>query len=216
MVAERGFSACTDYAPVPAGLFKSLPTQRVLKDYQVGEFYPRQAEMLRMKEEACKASAQTFPLCVRMLYKPFGLRPSQYDVTKLEYLLKSFGSGTSTKVIEHIMQIIQTGWLQQFDYGPQKNLLMYGSHKPPEYDISNTTCPVVLHYDKNDYLVDYKAVELAAKKLPCLFCDCMGNREGFSHFGYVISSYASQYVFRKVVRSMRLLETEVGRDLACS
>ncbi|KAG8304278.1 hypothetical protein J6590_097717 [Homalodisca vitripennis] len=27
MVAERGFSACTDYAPVPAGLFKSLPTQ---------------------------------------------------------------------------------------------------------------------------------------------------------------------------------------------
>ncbi|KAG8254944.1 hypothetical protein J6590_104551, partial [Homalodisca vitripennis] len=109
---------------------------RVLKDYQVGEFYPRQAEMLRMKEEACKASAQTFPLCVRMLYKPFGLRPSQYDV--------------------------------------------------------------------------------AAKKLPCLFCDCMGNREGFSHFGYVISSYASQYVFRKVVRSMMLLETEVGRDLACS
>ncbi|KAG8335516.1 hypothetical protein J6590_065915 [Homalodisca vitripennis] len=30
MEAERVFSACTDYAPVPAGLFESLSTQGVL------------------------------------------------------------------------------------------------------------------------------------------------------------------------------------------
>ncbi|KAG8265614.1 hypothetical protein J6590_091184 [Homalodisca vitripennis] len=35
MEAERGFSACTDYAPVPAGLFKSLSTQETPCAYRV-------------------------------------------------------------------------------------------------------------------------------------------------------------------------------------
>lgn len=56
-------------------------------------------------------------------------------------------------------------------------------------------------------LLSMKAVNLAAKKLPCVFCNCLSDRTGFSHFGYVVSSYAPQYVFRKVMRSMRLLES---------
>ncbi|XP_054274931.1 lipase 3-like isoform X2 [Macrosteles quadrilineatus] len=179
---------------------------RLLKDYQVGEFYPRQAEMLKVKEEACAPTAQTFPLCVRILQKPFGLMSSEYDITKLVEFLKSFGSGTSTKVIEHTIQLVQTGRFQQFDHGHLDNLAVYGATKPPEYDLTRVSTPTVIHYDKNDILIDYKAVDLAAKKLPCLVCNCLSNREGFSHFGYVISRYAATFVYKKMIKSMRLLE----------
>lgn len=69
------------------------------------------------------------------------------------------------------------GLLRQFNYSPMENLLIYGSYKPPEYDLSQISCPVALHYDKNDCLVDYKVLSVCINEFPS------GKFSYWSHFG---------------------------------
>lgn len=47
-----------------------------------------------------------------------------------------------------------SGRFQKFDYGPSKNMKLYKSRKPPEYDLSNVQTNVHIIYGTNDYLVD--------------------------------------------------------------
>lgn len=44
------------------------------------------------------------------------------------------------------------GRFQWFDYGPKWNRQVYGSYDPPDYDLSQITAPVSLHYSTNDFL----------------------------------------------------------------
>lgn len=43
---------------------------------------------------------------------------------------------TGFKEVQHFAQEVQQARLQKFDYGPAKNLFIYGSHDPPVYDLS--------------------------------------------------------------------------------
>ncbi|KAG8316092.1 hypothetical protein J6590_058842 [Homalodisca vitripennis] len=65
MVAERGFSACIDYAPVPAGLFKSLPTQvgRLTKDRYSAVCRVREVSSYKFSKSLHGALAASHPDC---------------------------------------------------------------------------------------------------------------------------------------------------------
>lgn len=41
---------------------------------------------------------------------------------------------------------------KRFDYGREENLQRYGQEKPPMYDLSQVTAPVVLFYGDGDYI----------------------------------------------------------------
>lgn len=44
------------------------------------------------------------------------------------------------------------GRFQMMDWGPQKNLRVYTSVEPPDYNISNIRAPTALYYSLNDNL----------------------------------------------------------------
>lgn len=46
-----------------------------------------------------------------------------------------------------------TGLFHKFDHGPLNNLKLYGSKKPPEYNLSNIQTKMHIIYGTNDYLV---------------------------------------------------------------
>lgn len=48
---------------------------------------------------------------------------------------------------------IDAGRFQRFDYGPHKNLKLYNSTKPPEYNLTNVQTKVHILYGTNDNLV---------------------------------------------------------------
>lgn len=50
--------------------------------------------------------------------------------------------------------LVFLGRFQKFDYGPSKNMKLYKSRKPPEYNLSNVKTKVHIIYGTNDYLVD--------------------------------------------------------------
>lgn len=55
------------------------------------------------------------------------------------------------------------GRFEKFDYGPEKNMVVYGSEIPPEYDLKKVTAPVALYYGKNDLLVDTRVSYILGK-----------------------------------------------------
>lgn len=46
-----------------------------------------------------------------------------------------------------------TGRFHKLDYGVAKNMILYGSQQPPEYNLSNIRTKVHIIYGTNDYLV---------------------------------------------------------------
>lgn len=49
--------------------------------------------------------------------------------------------------------ICSVGRFQKFDYGPLKNMKLYNSTKPPEYNLSNVQTKVHIIFGTNDNLV---------------------------------------------------------------
>lgn len=53
----------------------------------------------------------------------------------------------------YISHSLSVGRFQKFDYGPKKNMELYQSVKPPEYNLSNVRTKVHIIYGTNDYVV---------------------------------------------------------------
>lgn len=45
------------------------------------------------------------------------------------------------------------GGFAQYDYGPERNKEIYGSEKPPQYNLSKILAPVAVYYGENDVLI---------------------------------------------------------------
>jgi len=61
-------------------------------------------------------------------------------------------AGTSTKTLVHLAQEYNSGKFRQFDYGHAKNLQIYNTSEPPDYNLANITTPIALFYAENDWL----------------------------------------------------------------
>ena len=48
----------------------------------------------------------------------------------------------------------QTDKFCRYDFGPEKNLEIYGQEEPPEYDVTQITAPVALYWSDNDWLAE--------------------------------------------------------------
>lgn len=69
-------------------------------------------------------------------------------------------SNAAMKQFIHFGQLVKNGGFSFFDYGDSKNLKMYGSNIPPEYNLSNIICPVAIYSSKNDGVVPLEVLLL--------------------------------------------------------
>jgi len=66
--------------------------------------------------------------------------------------MSHFPAGGSFDTMVHYAQMIQSGKFRQYDYGRAKNILIYNSMEPPEYNLTNITIPIALFYGPGDLL----------------------------------------------------------------
>ena len=59
-----------------------------------------------------------------------------------------------------------TGSFRKFDYGPTKNLKIYGSTQPPKYDLEKVKTPITIFYSENDFLTDPTDITKLTDRLP--------------------------------------------------
>ena len=59
---------------------------------------------------------------------------------------------TGVHQVTHYVQTMISGKFRPFDYGPEKNLKLYGAMEPPDYPIHKITSPVYLYVGQYDWI----------------------------------------------------------------
>lgn len=111
--------------------------------------------------------------------------------------------GTSAKDIAHFGQLITSKNFQRYDEGLKGNLRRYGSIKPPQYDISRITSPVVLITAVNDWVSTVKDIKRLTNGLPNLVENYVVPKVYWSHHNHVWGIKAPKYVFPKILQYLK-------------
>ncbi|XP_066249786.1 lipase 3-like isoform X2 [Euwallacea similis] len=89
-------------------------------------------------------------LCLDMIYFIGGAANGSINKTLLPLILQWIPSGLATAQLYHYGQLMISGGFRQYDHGLQKNLKIYNSTTPPEYNMSNVRVPVAYFYSTHD------------------------------------------------------------------
>lgn len=93
-----------------------------------------------------------------------------------------------------------TGKFQQFDYGLDKNVQIYNSPDPPEYNLQNVTAPIYLYSASEDLLVDPKDVEKLKTLLPNV--KYYENIKDWNHMDVLLGKNARKVLYEKILTSL--------------
>lgn len=81
-------------------------------------------------------------------------QPFYDDLEALPEYVKHMPSGTSIKCLLHYKQLMKSKHVfKRFDYGKEKNRLIYGSETVPPYTFSSLNVPVSLFVGKRDNFI---------------------------------------------------------------
>lgn len=73
--------------------------------------------------------------------------------TLVPEIWKGFPAGTSMKLLDHWLQQMEVNEFRKYDYGSVINNNVYGTAKPPYYDISRIKVPTAVFWGPNDILI---------------------------------------------------------------
>ncbi|EFN60341.1 Lipase 3 [Camponotus floridanus] len=145
----------------------------------------------------------TGKLCVNLMSIICGDDHEQFNYTLLPVILNHFPAGTSTKIILHLIQSFESGKFRKYDHDRVKNLLIYNSMEPPDYNLSNTTVPIALFYANNDLFVSIEDVERLYHSLPNVVDMYKVPWSKFNHVGFIWAKDASKLVYDRILKIMR-------------
>ncbi|XP_063363946.1 lipase 1-like [Cydia amplana] len=129
--------------------------------------------------------------------------PSSLSTETLKLALTHFPAGTSTKNIVRYGQSLKVDRFCKFDYGPEKNMELYGGD-PPEFNLSAVTVPTYVFQGMNDGLVDIIDTEWLVSKLPNLKEFVVMEDPLWNHFDMVINRNISSALFPKILKYLKL------------
>ncbi|XP_029167696.1 lipase 1-like [Nylanderia fulva] len=117
-----------------------------------GEFLQR--DLTKLFAKLCNQNLSTQEFCLNVIFMINGFDYEQFNYNLLPLIMNHIPAGSSAKSWIHYTQGIPLGTFREYDYGREKNLLMYNSVEPPDYDLTKITVPIALFYGNNDYLVN--------------------------------------------------------------
>ncbi|XP_071560690.1 lipase 3 [Temnothorax nylanderi] len=115
----------------------------------------------------CQRGASTQVICSNILFLITGFSRAELNTDYLTVIIGHVPAGASWKQLVHYGQgYINPGCFRQYDYGSvDKNLRIYNSTTPPDYQLERITAPIVLFSSDNDWLATTKDVELLSARL---------------------------------------------------
>ncbi|XP_031768044.2 lipase 3-like [Galleria mellonella] len=129
------------------------------------ELMPRNKFLQRLTDSFCGTPATATLVCGNILLLLSGADYSQINAIALPVIFGHYPAGSSTRQALHYGQLSFSGKFAQYDHGPIKNLMLYGSLAPPEYPLEKITSPVVIYHSLLDRVTPITSVEKIKKKL---------------------------------------------------
>lgn len=140
-------------------------------------------------------------VCSNVLFLICGYNQEQLDYKRLSVYGVHFPAGTSTKNIVHFAQGVTSRRFQKYDYG-RKNMQIYGSKQPPEYNLTSITNEhIALMSSYNDWLADPMDVQVLRRKLSVKpIMDYTVELEKWNHLDFVLAKESGKYINTKILK----------------
>ncbi|CAH0585956.1 unnamed protein product [Chrysodeixis includens] len=136
--------------------------------------------------ELCSPKNNGYNTClVNGLFLLTGSNPKEIEPEFFPVILGHFPAGTSRMNLNHLLQISHKRKFANYDHGPIRNMAVYNSLVPPEYDLSKVTMKIAMFVAKNDNISTLKDVALLRKRLPNVVDYKVMIDEEFNHVDYV-------------------------------
>ncbi|KAL9244946.1 hypothetical protein vseg_018660 [Gypsophila vaccaria] len=122
------------------------------------------------------------------------------NTSRAEYYLEYEPHPSSVKNLNHLFQMIRKGTFARYDYGLLKNKRVYGSFKPPIFDLGLVpkSLPLWMAYGSKDDLADVRDVQRTIRDLPCkkelLYLD------NYGHVDFLLSVTANEDVYEHMIK----------------
>ncbi|CAL1684021.1 unnamed protein product [Lasius platythorax] len=167
------------------------------------EFLPQNNFFRFFAKYGCDQNIVENEICADMIFMICGYDREQFNYTLLPVILNHDPAGASAKTLLHYVQGLQSGKFRQFDYGREKNLLMYNSSEPPNYDLANITVPIALFYGSGDRLVNIVDVKRLYRALPNVMDIYEVPWPKFNHVDFLWAKDAPKLVYERVFKLMK-------------
>ncbi|XP_011148565.1 lipase 3 isoform X1 [Harpegnathos saltator] len=149
--------------------------------------------------------AMTKSFCYCWFHLIAGFGSNQLDKSMLPEIFGHFPAGASTKQMFHFAQLITSKSFQKYDHGAKQNKMLYGSIRPPEYNLSKIKTPVTIFYSDNDFLTHATDVQKLAKKLPNIRQVKKIQYDKFNHIDYLWGRDAKTLLYINIVKILKKL-----------
>ncbi|KAJ3658396.1 hypothetical protein Zmor_010136 [Zophobas morio] len=127
---------------------------------------------------------------------------SRIDEADVPVVVSNCPSGAGLKQYVHYGQLVRDGGFRQWNYGTEKNLEVYGTENPPDYDLSLITTPVAFYYAKNDGLITVEDENTLAAMVPNVAINYMVPDDSFSHGAFAMADDVVELVYNELLDIM--------------
>ncbi|XP_011684498.1 PREDICTED: lipase 3-like [Wasmannia auropunctata] len=150
----------------------------------------------------CQKAASTQFICSNILFMVTGFSRAELNTEYLTVIIGHVPAGASWKQFVHYGQgYINAGRFRQYDYGNEKNLRVYNSTTPPDYQLEKITTPIALFSSDNDWLANAKDVDLLSTKLNSVVFHCKTPANStFNHYDFIWGKSSPQMVSWPILR----------------
>ncbi|CAG9562218.1 unnamed protein product [Danaus chrysippus] len=135
-------------------------------------------------------------------FQVLGYDPKEFELEFFNVFIHHLPSGTSMKDFLHYIQVENSRQFQWYNYGSDKNMIVYNSTIPPVYDLSKVTMPVALIAAKNDPLSTLANVDLLRRRLANVVYYFVNPRRRFNHGDHI---WARNMKVNSIPNVMRVL-----------
>ncbi|EZA61581.1 Lipase [Ooceraea biroi] len=170
------------------------------------EFLPQNCVLRWLARHGCDVDLFQEKICANMLFLLCGFDNKQFNYTLLPIILNHDPAGASTKTLVHYAQMIESGKFRMFDYGTEKNLVIYNATEPPDYKLANIKLPMLLFYSDNDWLASVADVKRLVYSLTNKVTVYHVPFPNFNHLDYIWGKDAPELVYQKLLQYMKQVE----------
>ncbi|KAG5306211.1 LIP3 Lipase, partial [Acromyrmex insinuator] len=149
-------------------------------------------------------------ICANGLFFFCGFDREQLNNTLLSTFLSHNPAGTSIKMVLHLHQIVNSGKFCQYDYGRMKNLQIYNTSEPPDYNLANITTPFALFYAENDPISTVPDVKELISLLPNIVDEYTVPFPKFNHLDFVLATDAPRLVYNRLLKVLKTISCYLG------
>ncbi|KAJ5072826.1 lipase [Anaeramoeba ignava] len=142
-------------------------------------------------------------VCEDIILLIVGADTGNLNESRLPVFLSHTPAGSSTKNINHYLQLIRTNKWQMYDYGTDGNMVKYGQSTPPEYPVENVLNPPIgFFFGSKDLLVTQKDWEQTLARLSPDLQWTEYTVPDYDHLDYVWGVNAHTLLYPQVIQHL--------------